>query len=107
MTGDYQLLYQRFDNVETQNKGHLFDARRIYQGYLLGERIEGKAKIDSQFNAELENHVEELERELQSIRNSTGYKAVLAFRRMKIPFKRQLKVLMFRCYQLLRKWNRV
>ena len=45
MTGDYQLLYQRFDNVETQNKGHLFDARRIYQGYLLGERIEGKAKM--------------------------------------------------------------
>lgn len=43
------------------------------------------------------------EQQLKEINSSLGYKALKEFRKLKIPFKRQIKALMYRCYKLLRR----
>lgn len=100
MAAEYDLLYERFANPN--NKGKPFNTRRIYEGYLLGEKLRSKGQNGEPIGSHLQSRVNELEQELEGIRISTTYKIALAMRSLKIPFKRQIKLGMFKVYKFLK-----
>ena len=52
---------------------------------------------------DLQKRLNEAEKKIQTITNSVTYKTVLALSGVKIPFRRQLKSLLFKIYGFVRK----
>ena len=101
MAEEYKSLYERFTVPE--NKGHLFNARRIYEGYVLGEKKRSRGVNDNSFAIDMQIRVDALEHELDAIRASTTYKIAIAMRKINLPFKRQIKIGMLKVYKLLKR----
>ena len=101
MAEEYKSLYEIFTVPE--NKGHLFNARRIYEGYVLGEKKRSRSTNDNSFAIDMQIRVDALEHELDAIRASTTYKIAIAMRKINLPFKRQIKIGMLKVYKLLKR----
>lgn len=101
MAAEYDLLYKGFALAD--NKGRSFNARRIYEGYLLGGKVRGRGQDGKLTGVDMQTRVDELEQELEAIHRSTAYKVAQVMRRLRIPCKRQIKTLMFQVYKLLKR----
>lgn len=101
MAKEYIDLYEKFTVPE--KKRYLFNARRIYEGYLLGEKIRGRGLNDNSFAVDMQIRIDALEHDLDTIHASTAYKIAIAMRKIKFPFKRQIKVVMLKVYKLLKR----
>jgi hypothetical protein len=98
MIKDYGIMYNQCSIAEI--KRGKFDLNVIYNGYLLAKEIINDNSQDVQ---EIVNRVKDLEGELNAIYSSKGYKVLMLFRRLNVPFKSQLKIFILRCYKILKR----
>ena len=97
MIYDYKEIYNQYELDNIKREG--FDSKIIYDGYSLGNSI---TNYNSESEQKLFNRMKELEDELNSVYSSKGYKALMLFRRLNIPFKSQLKAIIVKFYKILK-----
>ena len=102
MAADYIQIYENCPAVEHDSLD--FSTSDLYYGYLLGNPDSAIA-AGSGVGADVYKRLNMVESELQAIYSSIGYKALIAIKRLPIPFKPQIKAFMFKCYNFLKKWK--
>lgn len=96
MALDYECTYENYP-IYAGSGSLPQNTQQLYQGYLLGEQSQ---TYTTENMIALQNRISLLENQIALIENSTGYKAVMAFRRMRFPFKDTLKRFVCFCYRI-------
>lgn len=97
MTTDYKQIYSEFRKNTDSNQN--FDSEIIYNGYCLENDKNFKFSDEQKFISKLY----QLELELKLLHESNCYNVIMFFRRLKIPFKRQIKFVVITSYKILKK----
>lgn len=100
MTARYEKIYDAL--AQSGSFDRPTNTLMLYQGYLLGEGH--VPEVNHREDAfDLQRRVQELETQLSEIQASLGYRVVVVFQRLNIPFKKQIKKLVFWCYKMLKR----
>ena len=92
MLEEYKMLYSSFERLLHDSE---YDTLMTYQAYQ--NAVENGSLLGAdEFTI---NHIKQMERELNAIKESTSYKVVSAIARMNIPGKKQIKRIMLFVYQ--------
>jgi glycosyltransferase involved in cell wall biosynthesis len=100
MLDDYVELYKEFSHNEIEY--HEFDSKALQNAYSLGNQTNHMGNRNSELPDEIIARLTEAENRLKLIESSIGYKALIAFKKLPIPFKSQIKSILFKIY----KWTK-
>ena len=97
MSEDYDKIYQ---NAKKKTKGTgTYERKFVLNGYLWANDLGGFSEAD----ADLNKRLNEAEKRIQAITSSITFKTVQALAGVKIPFRKQIKSLLFKMYSMTKK----
>ncbi|XOQ47661.1 MAG: hypothetical protein ACFWUM_01950 [Eubacteriales bacterium] len=101
MAEDYKILYEKYPKRTSSFMPE--NPTEIMKGLV----IAGQSQMTSFAFSDLADKLNKTEQKLNEIYSSTGYKALQEFRKLKIPFKQQIKAFIYKCYKILGKVKRI
>lgn len=95
MIDQYRTLYKKIFEIPVEIKRSDVDNRKLLTAWLSNQ---GSGVL---LNEEESNRrLEQAETELENIKNSVSYKVAVRMNEINIPFKREIKAILYRLYQL-------